>query len=329
MNVLCTILIALFSMNLLSPMDAAGAEPPITPRATVTSPTNDNEYVVGSGDHIKVWALGLEDLYEKPVVVNPDGSIALPLVGRVAVAGMTVQAISDVIAGRLKSELKDPEITVTIVEYKSHPVSVLGAVNAPGVHYLQGRKTLSEVLAMAGGLRSDAGYTVKITRAIATAGRLSLPSAKDDETGRFSIGEVQLKDFLDAQTPGQNIVVRADDMITVPRAQLVYVLGEVSKAGGFVLNERAEMSSVQALSLAGGMTITAAPKNARVLRNEAGSGNRKEIPINIAKVLSGQAPDMPLRADDILFVPDSKTKRLTAKMLETSLNLITGVIIWR
>lgn len=324
-----TILITLLVGVSPSWMHAADSGLPVTERPTMATGVSDGEYAVGPGDHIKVWALGLEELYEKSIVVDPDGSIALPLAGRIVVAGATVEQIRKAIAERLQSELKNPQVTVTVVEYKSHPVSVLGAVNTPGVHYLQGPKTLSEVLAMAGGLRPDAGYAVKITRTIAAAGRLPLPSAKDEETGRFSIAEVPLKVFLDAQTPGQNITMRANDIITVPRAQVVYVLGEVSKAGGFVLNEREEMSSAQALSLAGGLTVTAAPKKARILRSEAGASSRKEIPINIARILAGRAPDMPLRAEDILFVPDSKTKRATAKMFESALNLVTGVIIWR
>src|SRR5579871_1871649 len=107
------------------------------------------------------------------------------MVGRIHVSGLTVDQVENFLKDRLKKYFQDPEVFVYLTELRSQPISVLGAVNNPGVHQLEGHKTLFEVLSLAGGLRSDAGYSVKITRR-KEWGKIPLPSAKDDSTGNFS-----------------------------------------------------------------------------------------------------------------------------------------------
>ena len=205
-------------------------------------------------------------------------------------------------------------------------MSVLGAVNTPGIHYVQGTKTLTQVLAMAGGLRADAGHVIKITRKLPSDGA---PGPSDTTNGQFTVTNVELKSLLAAEHPEQNIAIRGDDVITVPRAELIYVIGEVSKSGGFPLNERERMTTLQALSLAGGVLPTASKGDARILRNSPGDSGRKELPVDVGAILSGKVADVMMQSEDILFVPSSVTKKVTGKMIEAAINIGTGVLIWR
>src|SRR5579883_2668772 len=122
------------------------------------------KYVLGPSDEIVILALNAEELANKPIRITAGGDINLPMVGRVHVAGMTVEQFEGELTKRLKSYILNPEVAVNVTQFKSQPVSVIGSVANPGVIQLEGRKTLIEVLSMAGGVRPDAGYRVKITR---------------------------------------------------------------------------------------------------------------------------------------------------------------------
>src|SRR5262249_17256690 len=151
-------------------------------------------------------------------------------------AGMTLEELESELVVALKPYIRQPKVAVAIAEFHSQPVSVIGAVNTPGILQLQGTKTLVEILSMAGGLRTDAGNIVAITRR-QEWGALPLPGAKPDPTGQFSTGEVKLKDILEARNPEHNLIIRPNDIISVPHAEVVYVLGAVKKAGGFTLSD--------------------------------------------------------------------------------------------
>jgi polysaccharide biosynthesis/export protein len=288
----------------------------------------DGGLALGPDDQIAIRILEAPEIVERPVRVDTNGFIELPLVGRLKAGGLTVAELHDVLVSKYKTFILEPEITVAVEEFRSQPVSVIGAVNSPGVQQVRGRKTLVEMLSLAGGVRPDAGYSVKITRRL-ESGPLDLPTATVDPSGQFSVAEVSLKSIIEARDPDANITVKPHDVISVPRAQMVYVVGEVEKAGGFVMSERESLSVLQALSLAGGLRPTAVPKSARILRATDGSAVRQETPVNLAKLLAGSAGDIPLRPDDILFIPGSTARRAGIRALETAISLGTGIIIWR
>jgi polysaccharide export outer membrane protein len=215
-----------------------------------------------------------------------------------------------------------------LTESRSQPVSVLGAVKNPGIVQLQGTKTLTEVLSLAGGLSGDAGDHVKITRSL-RYGRIPLSDAEDDPTGEFSIAQVSLHSIMQAQSPEQNIPVLGHDVITVPRADLVYVIGDVGKAGGFPLQDAGGISVLQALALAGGAARTAALGSAKILRASQTVGKHTEIPLDLKKMLAGRQEDMTLNSGDILFVPNSLTRNASIRAIETAIQLGTGIAIFR
>ena len=285
-----------------------------------------NSYLLGPDDQITIRVLQAPELAEKPVRIDMNGYIDLPFVGKLHAAGLTVEALRTELTTQLASIIRDPQVTVGVEEFRSQPASVMGAVNTPGVLQLRGHKRLVELLTMAGGLRQDSGSFVNITRDLRW-GRLPLPGAKDDNSGHYSSASVDLKMLMEAKDPSQNILVCPDDVISVPRAQMVFVIGEVLKTGGYVLNDREKMSLLEALSLAGGVNRTAAPQNARVLRAKNGS-EREEIPVDLKKIFEGKASDFDLRAQDILFVPSSATRRASIRAIEAAIQIGTGVV-WR
>lgn len=306
---------------LLAAGTASGQPPPASDPIRST-------YVLGVDDQILIWALEPEELSGKTVQVSATGFVHLPLAGRVRAAGLTVEQLEADLAARLKQYVQEPQVAVTVTEFRSQPVSVIGAVNRPGVHQLRGRKTLVEMLSLAEGLRPDAGHSVKITRGIEW-GAIPLPGVALDPSGRFSVATVKLKGVLEARNPEENIPILPHDVISAPRAEMVYVIGEVRKSGGFVLQDNETMSVLQALSLAEGLLRTAAPSGARVLRPEPGGGQRSEIPVNVKRILAGQEADAPLRPNDILFIPNSTARNVALRGIETAVQVGSGIAIFR
>ncbi|MBI3209317.1 MAG: polysaccharide biosynthesis/export family protein [Candidatus Solibacter usitatus] len=265
-------------------------------------------YVLGPNDQITIRTSDIEDI-ERTVRIPQSGFISFPQVGRVPAGGLTIEQLENELTERLKVVVRHPQVSVDINEFRSQPVSVVGAVKNPGVHQLEGRKTLIEMLALAGGLREDAGYRVKITREMEW-GVIPIPGAAPDPAGKFSIAEIDLKVITEAKSPTENVLIKPRDVISVSRAAMVYVIGEVKKSGGFVMTERQNISVLQVLSLAEGMSPNAAPQHARILRSPDENSPRSEIALDLKRVLAGKDEDVALRADDILFIPNSYVRRV-------------------
>ena len=290
-------------------------------------------YVLGPDDQIVVQVLDLEEIKgDHPILVDMQGNIRLPIVGRMHVAGLTVEQTEAGLRQRLSAVLRDPEVTVVLAGFRSHPVSVLGAVRTPGVVQIMGKKSLSEVLSMAGGANPDAGNTIVITRR-KDAAPLPLPQAKLDASEQFYVAQVSLKSLVDASNPGENIPIESGDVISVPKGELIYVLGAVPRAGGFVLNERETITVLQAITMAGGLDRFANQKSISILRPKPGGTDREQILVNVKAMLTGKGQDVPLLANDVLFVPVSGRKAATVRTIEMALgmgsSIGTGAVIYR
>jgi polysaccharide biosynthesis/export protein len=286
-----------------------------------------SSFVLGPNDQFTIRGVELEEIGDKAFQVGQDGLVTLPLIGTMKAGGLSVREFEAALTTKLSEFIRHPQVSVTVTEYGSQPVSILGSVNNAGVHQLRGSKTLTEALSLAGGLRPDAGYRIKIVRT-SQWGTIPLPNVRRDLSGNFSVAEINLKDILDAKNPEENIRICPYDVITVPRAQMIYVVGEVEKSGGFVLNENESLSVLQAVALAGGLRAGAAPKRAKVIQ-AADGGTKTEIPVDVKKILSGSAQDLPLRADDILFIPLNGPKMAGLRAAEAVITIGTGVVIWR
>ncbi len=314
---LTTIAVGAFASILLS------AQLQVPPAA---SPTIG--YLLGPDDQISIRILQAPELIDKPVRIDTNGYIDLPYIGRFKAAGNTPETLKQELTLKFKTIVRDPELSVNIDEFRSQPVSVIGAVNTPGVVQIRGRKTLLEVLSMAGGLRADSGSKITLTRQ-QEYGSFGLRGEASDASGLYFTASLDVSSLMEGRTPYANVQIQPNDVIAVSKGHMIYVLGDVSKAGGFILGERDGLSVLEALALGGGANRTASLRSARILRASAGEPHRNEFIVDLQKILDGKEKDWQLNADDVLFVPSSNMKRVSVKALEAALQIGTGLAIWR
>ena len=321
-----------FGLAAIFLITGTAAQNPAAPATSDQQAKCDNQirstYLLGPDDQLEISGPELTDTTNKPVHINGEGNVQVPLVGSVHVAGLTVQQTEQELDKVLTKYIRDPQVVVNVVEVRSQPVSVLGAVNSPGVHQVQGHKTVLEMLAAAGGIRQDAGYSIRITRQVEW-GCIPLPGAQLDATGKYSVAEVNLQKIMNAKTPEENIQIFPHDVISVPKADMVYVIGEVHRSGGFVLGEHKSISVLQALSLAEGLNTGADPRHAKILRLKPEADQREELKVDVKDALNGKKPDFPLQGEDILFIPGSTGKKAALRGLEAAIQTGTGLAIWR
>ena len=306
----------------------------VAARAVTPQEIQDNSghpaYVLAAEDTIAVRVpIAEEFAVEKaPYRIDGDGYANLPLVGRTRAAGLSVRQLEAELAQRLKTYYLDPQVSISVVEFHTQPVSILGSVNNPGLQRITSRETIVEGLSRAGGLRVDAGNTVTVTRHL-EYGRIPLAAAKDDPSGKFSVVELNVLPMLSGERAADNIILEPHDVVTVSRAAMVYVLGEVNKTGAFVLNDKQDLSALKALALAGGLARNSAPGSARILRREVGATQRRDIPVNLPRIMKNKDQDVPLQPEDILYVPGDLTKKIASRTIEAAIGIGSGVAIWR
>jgi polysaccharide biosynthesis/export protein len=290
-----------------------------------SQPIGKADYILGQDDRLSIRILGADDVSDHPLDVSAEGDIIAPLVGRVNVSGMSVRELESVLTQKYGTYYKDPEVTVTVVDYRSQPVTVVGSVNSPGVIQLRRPTRLMEVISQAGGLRADAGDRALITRKLPSGS-----SSGNADDPKFTTQEIDLRKIIEGQDPGLNVFVRSNDLVTIPKAKMVYVVGDIGRPGGYVLDGHSSTITVlQALALAGGVNKTSRASQSRILRAGTDSSHRTEMQINLQKILANKAPDVELHADDILFVPNSAAKNVGVRTLEMAADIGTGLAIWR
>jgi polysaccharide export outer membrane protein len=282
--------------------------------------------VLGGGDEITLRDSDVEELNGKVFQVGEDGTIGLPIVGRLQVAGLTVAEFERALNDSLKVYVKEPRTTVASVQYHSRPVSVLGAVTNPGVYQITAPRTLVQMISVAGGLRSDAGSWLVITRKDPRETSHPTQPGADFATGVTEI-RIPLAGLLNGSDSRAGMFVIPNDVVSVAKAEMIFVMGDVKKPGGFVLGDREQLSLIRALSLAEGLQGTASARHAKVLRDSA--TGRSEIPVDIAKILDGKGPDLMLLPEDVLYVPTNTGKKIAIRSIEAAIQTGTGIAIWR
>jgi polysaccharide export outer membrane protein len=286
-------------------------------------------YVLHVEDEITIRSLQVKELSDKVFRIDQNGEINFPLLGRIHLAGEGARAAEVDLTEKLKTYYKDPDIAVAITAFHEEPVSVIGAVGTPGIHPIHGETTLLDVLSAAGGVRGDAGPVVKVTRDSSTYGAIPFATAHSVGT-KTSMVEINLKSLMSAANSSENIAIQPHDVISVPPAEVIYVIGNVKRAGGFPLGGKPDLTVLQAVSLAEGLDSHASAKGARILRREsetAPDNARTQIPVDLAAVLKGKAPDILLRPNDILYVPNSTSKLVTQRTIEAAIAITTGMLI--
>lgn len=265
---------------------------------------------ISPGDLLEVNVYGVDEL-KREVRVSSGGEISLPLVGTVKVAGLASEEAERAVAAKLQEGLfvKNPQVSVFVKEYATQGASVMGEVTKPGIYPVYGVRRLFDLLSAAGGTTNKAGRLITITRRTDPGHSISV-SLTDDP----------------ARSLESNVDIFPGDTIIVSRAGIVYVVGDVGKPGGFVMENNERLSILQAIALAQGTNRTAALSAAKLIRR--GPTGPQEYPIPLNKILSAKAPDEYLQPEDIVFVPNSATKTATRRGLEAVLQTVTGVIIY-
>ncbi len=268
-----------------------GLETP-APGQTPTRPSQ--EYRVGPKDVLKVTIWGHEDL-SRQVVVSADGSFQFPLVGDVQVAGLTPGGVETLLRALLgKDYLVNPQVSVSVQEYRSQRVFVLGEVEKPGTYAMTGQTTLLDVLSQAGGPGKSAGRQVVVVRFPRSEGPVA-PGAADSVTLRAN-----LKRLLGGEA-GENISLQNGDTVFVPKLTSFFVLGEVVRQGAYAMDK--ETTALEAVTLAGGFTDRAAPAGATILRRRP-DGVQDTLEVDLA---NAKAREVHLAEGDTLMIPRGNT----------------------
>ena len=281
---------------------------------------------IGSGDLLHI------DVFD---VVGDGGDVSYPLVpGKIQAAGLTPFELEGKIEQLLIENglVSHPQVSVFVKEQNSQPVSVVGAVQHTMVYQVIRPTTLLEVLSAAGGITDDAGSVVVITRpAHADAPRTQAISATDDPDKDQQIITIRLQDLLESGNSVFNIPIYGGDVVSVPRAGIVYVLGfGVSQPGGYVLQSHGEQVTVlKALALAHGLTGFAKADSAVIMRTNPATGNRDQIPVHIKAIENHKTDDVPMKSNDILYIPDSQGLKILAKGAEAALGVGAGIAVYR
>jgi len=281
------------------------------------------------GDQVRVSVRELTQSYPQDALIGADGSLTLPLAGRVIVAGLTVNEAQVQVAKEFKRMIHDPHVGITVLRSaRVVPISVLGAVANPGMYQLSGPRTVLEAIALAGGISQDAGYRIRVSRPV-EQGPLEVEGARKDESGAYTMVDIPLLELTEGLNPALNFEVGAHDVISVPRGKMVYVIGAVRRGGGFVLAERQEMSVLELLALAGGLESTAAQKRVTILRPQSGGARRSEIPVNVKDLLKREGDEIYLQSNDILLVPESGSKKAASLLARSVMGGLPTVLLWR
>ncbi len=281
----------------------AAAHPWATPAAAQASPSVPSLTVrpsaqaaavpvpIASGDLLNVSVYDSPELTQK-VRVEADGVVQLALIGRTKVEGLTALQAADKIADELQKHhlLLHPQVNVLIEEYASQGVSVTGEVQHPGVYSVLGSRTLLDVISMAGGLTNTADTNITIRHRSGTEENVSVNLKNDDAKTSLA----------------NNIQVYPGDLVVVPKAGIVYVLGDVGRPGGFAMMNNGKITLLQALAQAGGANRSASMNGATLLHQTANGYASNQVRIH--DLVRGRAADIELHPNDILFVPNSVLK---------------------
>lgn len=319
--------------------------------AAVPAGNPADEYRIGANDLVEINIFEAPEL-NRSLRVSAGGEISMPLLGAIPAASLTARQLEAFLEYRLRGYMKDPRVGVFVSSIESHPVSVVGAVKKPGVFQLRAPKSVIEMLSLAEGISDTAGDDVLVMRGASMefapssphdpgpplAAPPSAPSGAVPVQPAIPAGQpaaapqtirLNLKDLLESGDPRYNVPVYPGDIVKVTRAGIVYVVGEVKKPGGFVLKSDEKMSVLKAIALAEGLTPISSKSRTRILRGDAAGGHQQEIPIDLAKIFDGKAPDPGLLPADIVFVPRSGGKSVLSRGSEAAFSTITGLLIFR
>jgi polysaccharide export outer membrane protein len=251
------------------------------------------EYKVGPKDLLEITVFELPEL-NQTVRVSEDGSISLPLLGRVEIEGLTKEALERKLADLLEEKyLKKARVIIFIKEYQSKRVSVIGAVGKPGMYELIGRVFLLEMISQAGGLTDRAGSELYVLR--------------EEENATQAKLTIDLNDLIINNNQELNIPLMPKDVINIPIDQIinVFVFGAVRNPGALQVKMSKRFTLLQAIAQAGGTAEGASKSGIVIKRRDNKTGKETKINVNLKDIIRGKKPDIELQEGDVVYVPES------------------------
>lgn len=275
------------------PAQALSASPAMS-AATGTEPQQNQRLRIGAGDLLEISVFDIPEL-SQPVRVSDTGDATFNLIGRLHVEGMTTDEARDLIAQKLRADnyVLDPQVSVIIREYGTQGVSVLGEVKRPGVYPVLGKRNLLDVISEAGGVTAVSSHEATIRR------------RSTDQTITASLSNNP------SELLATNVELQPGDTVFVPRAGIVYVLGDVGRPGGFVMQNNGRVSLLQAIAFASGTNRTASASKTKIIRKT--NTGFQEVNVDLKAMLKGKAADLELKPEDIVYVPPSGAKALLSR----------------
>jgi len=314
---LLTILLLFFALPSVTAAQTQNPAPPFAANAAAAQVSAENrstEYVIGPQDLLMISILEAPEL-SREARVGPDGTVGLPyLAERLRLLGLTLSQAEELIRRKYQEAgiLNQPNVSIALKELLSKPVTVMGSVRSPGVFQIGAQMPLMRVITQAGGFTDDAGTFVQVMRAGSTS---------QDEVIRVRIEDLR-QGRLEA-----NIQVNGGDTVNVTPAGAIFIVGAVNRPGRHTLRgDNEQLTLLRVVALAEDLKRSAKPQATVILRKDA-SGASREIPVDLKKILQRKAPDVPVLANDVVFVPDSLGKRAAARGAEAALQVLTSVLI--
>ncbi len=308
-------------------------QPPAQPSAAQqvlnalsSQPVRPN-YILNPNDQILIRVPEAEELNDKPFRIDTDGSITLPLVGKLTAAGQSLEQFEATLTKALQVYVRNPQVSLSLVQFRSDPIFLMGAFQKPGVYSLQGQHTLVEMLIASAGLQPNASRRIRVTRRL-EHGHVPLPNAVDDPEAKTSSVEISLNRLMETTSPAENLVLEPYDVIHAFTQEMVYTQGEGLKAGAYPLSDRDSLSVIQLISLAGGLVPKSSPEKSKILRPILDTAKRAEIPINVKDIMSGRANDYPLMPGDVLYVPGGSVLKSALTKPLVILPGMASALVW-
>ena len=293
----------------------------IRPAASVEPGTNNlPAQRIGADDLIGLSVYDSPE-FTRTIRVGPDGTLRLPMLKqRVKADGLMPSELERAIGQALVSEqlLVDPFVTVTVVEYHSRPISVVGAVKKPVTFQAIGAVTLIDAITRAEGLSDEAAGEILVSR--------------NDEEGKRGLAQrIPYRQLIDAADPSLNLRLTGGEEIRVPTVSKIFVIGNVKRPGAFSITDNGAMTVLKAVALCEGLSPYAS-KVAYIQRTEESGGGKAEVLVELKKIMERKAPDVELQPKDILYIPDNTGRRMTAGVLEKlagfGTSTASGMLIW-
>jgi polysaccharide export outer membrane protein len=250
------------------------------------------EYKIGPNDLLQLTVIDFDDL-NRQYRVSEEGSINLPYLGETEVEGLTRGELEEKLSQLLqeKNFIRNPQVSVLILEYMSKRIYLIGAVENTGPYELLGRMTLLKLLSQAGGLTPEAGDQIIIIRQLADGNKTSL--------------RIPVDDLLLESDPSLDVPLQPDDIINVPvdKIVLIYVTGQVNNPGAIEFRSADNPTLLRAIAKAGGFNERAAKGKVLIKRTDE-NGEEIEIKVNVGEIMKGKTKDVKLQANDVVIVPE-------------------------